>query len=72
MSDTIEEAPDRLDIIWGLANIGNEVGLTERQMLYLAAKGVLPIMKIGGKYCASKRGLRKHFSRILGEGGDVS
>ncbi len=66
-----ETVPDRLDLIWGLIAIGRELGLTERQILNLANKGVLPIMKIAGRYCASKRGLRKHFSPILGEDGDA-
>jgi hypothetical protein len=63
--------PPELDLVWGIVAIGNVLGLTERQTLHLAGKDVLPIMKVAGRYCASRSGLRKHFAAILGDS-DVS
>jgi hypothetical protein len=69
--DTATKPPLERDLIWGLAAIGREIDRTERQMLHLVDKDVLPIMKIAGRYCASRSGLRKHFAAILGDA-DVS
>lgn len=57
--------PIELDLVWGLVAIDKEIDRTERQMLHLVDKGVLPIMKIAGRYCASRSGLRAYFAKIL-------
>jgi hypothetical protein len=45
--------PEPGDIIWGAANIGRVVGLTERQAFYLLETGKLPA-KRNGRWCASR------------------
>lgn len=61
-NDTVSLAGD---LIWGVAGIGKEIDRTERQAFYLLETGKLPAAKIGGRWCASRAGLRKFFSSIL-------
>ena len=40
-------------IVWGAAEIGKTVGLTEKQVYYIAEKGMLKsIRRLGGRLCA--------------------
>jgi hypothetical protein len=47
MSETL---PSKLDLIWGVAAIADEIGLTERQAGYLIRNGNLPAKRIGPRY----------------------
>ena len=48
------------DIAWGCAEIGKEIGRTERQTFHLCSKGSLPVTKVGGQLGGQSRRLRKH------------
>jgi hypothetical protein len=61
-------APENLDLIWGVAGIARVLGLTERQTEHQLSKGYLPVGKQGGRWVASRAGLKRHFGKILGEG----
>jgi len=58
-------APLGIDLIWEVENIAAEIGRTPRQALYLLERGRLPAAKIGGRWCSSRSGLRKHFAALL-------
>jgi hypothetical protein len=46
------EADD--EIIWGAANIGKTIGLTARQVFYLASRELIPVKHVGNRLCASR------------------
>lgn len=53
------------DLLVGAQAIAQETGLTERQVFYFAAKGALPVRKMGRLLTASRRRLRAHFTGEL-------
>lgn len=53
------------DLLWGVANIAKEINRTKRQTFHLLAKGCLPARKFGGRYCASRAGLRHYFANLI-------
>lgn len=57
----VEPAPQH-DLIWGAAIIGPEIGLSARQAFHLMERGLIPSKKVGGKWCASREALRRHFA----------
>jgi hypothetical protein len=65
--DTHLRQEERLgdDLAWGVAAIAEEIGRNERQTFHLLENERLPARKIGGRWCASRSGLRKHFASIL-------
>jgi hypothetical protein len=69
MSDisTQSNAQDDLanDIAWGVDAIGKVIGRNARQTFHLIDTGKLPVKKIGGRWCASRSGLRKFFADVL-------
>lgn len=55
-----------LDLLWGMTNIAKELGLNRRQAYYLLESGVVAgARKVGGRWCASRSGLRRHFDSLL-------
>jgi hypothetical protein len=50
---------EKLDVIWGCAEIAAFIKRTNRQTLYMLEMGFIPARKVGGKWCASKRALRQ-------------
>ena len=54
-----------LDLIWGVDPIAAEVGLTRRQTYHMLENGRLPAKKVGGRWCASRKGLRAFFSGVV-------
>jgi hypothetical protein len=55
-----------LDLLWGAAPIGKELGLNPRQAYHLLESGVVPgARKVGGRWCASRGGLRRNFNALL-------
>jgi hypothetical protein len=55
-----------LDLLWGAIPIGKELGLNQRQAYYLLESGVVPgARKVGGRWCASRSGLRRNFRSLL-------
>ena len=54
-----------LDLIWGVDPIAAELGLKRRPTYNLLEKGRLPATKVGGKWCASRKGLRAFFSVLV-------
>ena len=51
-----------VDLLYGLAAIGEHVGLTARQVEHLVAKGELPTFKLGATVCARRSTMAKHFA----------
>ena len=56
---------DRLDLLWGVRAIAADIGRSERSTYHLLEKKLLPAQKYGGKWVASRQGLRAHFSKVL-------
>jgi hypothetical protein len=56
------EQANRHDQLWGCVAIGEAIGLTKRQAFYLCRKGLLPAIKVGGRWTASGRRLRHHLA----------
>ena len=54
------------DLIWGVKAIAIETGRTERQAYHLLATRQLPAQLVGGRWVASRSGLRRHFAQVLG------
>ena len=50
-----------LELIWGAANIAQEVNLDTRQTFYALERGSIPAKKIGRKWVAERSKLRKFF-----------
>jgi hypothetical protein len=69
MSDVIMQSnvSDELanDIVWGADGIGKVINRNERQTFHLIDTRQLPAKKIGGRWCASRSGLRKFFADVL-------
>jgi hypothetical protein len=55
-----------LDILWGVAAIGKEINRNPRQTFHLLETGKLPAKKVGGRWCASRTGLRSLFQDLIG------
>jgi hypothetical protein len=53
------------DLLWGVEEIGRELGLSRTQVYHQLETGRLPAFKQGGKWVASRSGLRRHFATIL-------
>jgi hypothetical protein len=53
------------DLIWGVTGIGREIGRNQRQTFHLLENGRIPAKKVGGRWCASRAGLRRYFASIL-------
>lgn len=53
---------DNPDLLYGLAAIGEHLGLTARQVESQIAKGELPTFKMGRTVCARRSTLAKHFA----------
>jgi hypothetical protein len=48
-------------IIWGAKNIASEINTTPKRAFNLLEQGELPAKKVGGRWCTTRRRLRKHF-----------
>jgi hypothetical protein len=53
------------DLLWGVKPISEEINRSERQTFHLLENGRLPAKKIGGRWCASRTALRRHFAGLL-------
>jgi len=65
------EQPE-LDLLWEAGPIaaevfGQDTPTNRRKMFHLAARGLLPVQKVGGRLCSSRRALRRAFAVALGE-----
>jgi hypothetical protein len=52
------------DLLWGVKPISEEINRSERQTFHLLENGRLPAKKIGGRWCASRIRLRRHFAGL--------
>jgi hypothetical protein len=55
------------DLVWGVAAIATAINRTPRQTFHLLETSKLPAAKIGGRWCASRSGLRRFFSDAMKE-----
>jgi hypothetical protein len=53
------------DLVWGLPGIGKVIGRDPRQTFHMANAGQIPARKVGGRWCASRSALRRHFNALL-------
>jgi hypothetical protein len=53
------------DLIWGVASIAAEIGRNSRQTFHMLENGKLPAAKNGGRWVASRSGLRRHFAALI-------
>jgi hypothetical protein len=58
------------DLLWGVAAIATAINRTRRQTFHMLEKSKLPAAKIGGRWCASRSGLRRFFSNAMTGGAD--
>lgn len=71
MADTRESSDT--DLLYGVEQIADHLKMTRRQVYHLHDQGHLPTFKIGGKVCARRSTLAKHFEaqeRAAREGGE--
>lgn len=50
------------DLLYGVPAIAAHLSMTQPQVYHLHTKGELPTFKIGGKVCARRSTLAKHFA----------
>jgi hypothetical protein len=60
-----DNAEYRLDLLWGVDAIAAEINQTRRQTYHLLETDRLPARKVGAKWCASRKGLREFFKRVV-------
>lgn len=60
MSDTRND--QSADLLYGVPAIATHLQMTQPQVYHLHNKGELPTFKIGGKVCARRSTLAKHFA----------
>lgn len=53
---------DRLDVLWGVAEIAAYIGRTERATHHLLDRRHLPARKVGGRWVASRDELAAFFT----------
>jgi hypothetical protein len=58
-----DERPLADDLLFGARAIGEFIGLDERQTFHQAANGNIPVTKMGRLIVASRRMLRRHFTK---------
>jgi hypothetical protein len=63
--DAIETDNPHLDIIWGAAAIGREIGKTPRQTFNLLESGAIPAARVGGRWCSDRSVLRRTFHEAM-------
>jgi hypothetical protein len=54
------------DLVWGAKGISTVVGRSERQTYHMLVTGQLPAQLVGGRWVASRSGLRQRFAQVLG------
>jgi hypothetical protein len=52
-------------LIWGVTAISREINRNNRQTFHMLENGRLPARKVGGRWCASRNGLRKFFAKLV-------
>ncbi len=60
----MKDAPAEIetDLLYGVEQIAEHLKMTRRQVYHLHDQGHLPTFKIGGKVCARRSTLAKHFA----------
>ena len=54
--------PTEPDLLYGVARIAEHLKMTTRQVYHLHDQALLPTFKLGGKVCARRSSLAKHFA----------
>jgi hypothetical protein len=60
-----QAANDGMDLLWGTSAIAKAIERTDRQTLHLLETQAIPARKVGGRWCASRRGLLVFFSSMI-------
>ena len=50
------------DLLWGVAEIAEEIRRTPRQVLHLLERNLLPAKKVGRHWCSTRTALRKQLT----------
>ena len=53
---------DETDLLYGVDKIAGHLKMTRRQVYHLHDQGHLPTFKLGGRVCARRSSLAKHFA----------
>jgi hypothetical protein len=64
MVETLDNSSSsvEIDLIWSVVAIAKVIRRSERQTFYLLETGKIPpARKVGGRWCASRSGLRQFF-----------
>ena len=56
------------DLLEGIAEIGEFYGFGPRRTYYLAGRGLIPVFKIGNRWCALRSASRAHIEQLQAEG----
>jgi hypothetical protein len=56
--------PQTADLLYGVPAISGHLRMSAKQVYHLHAQGHLPTFKIGGKVCARRSTLAKHFAAL--------
>ena len=62
--DCVSDSNDQSDIIWGAEQISDLLGLTKRQVYYLAERGDLPVGKLRTRLFARRSTLLQFLDRL--------
>jgi hypothetical protein len=62
MAEVNEES--RADLLYGVPAIAAHLGLTDKQVYHMRDRDKLPTFKMGGKVCALRSALARHFADL--------
>lgn len=52
------------DLLYGVKRIAQHLGLTNRQVEHMIARGSIPTFKLGKITCATRSDLQRHFTTL--------
>jgi hypothetical protein len=61
----MKASPESADILYGVKDIAQYLGLTSRQTEHRILRGSIPTFKIGRTVCSTRSCLRDHFHRLI-------
>lgn len=58
---------DRLELVWGVRAIAQEINVPWRRAQYLCETAQIPVGKVGRHYVANRSTLREHFAKLTSD-----
>lgn len=62
---SVVPALDGRDLLYGVKEIANHLGRSEKQVRHWVRKGLIPTGRMGGTICSTKSGLARHFAVLV-------